>query len=496
MARSFNEADEKALAAAPRAVGGFHVATEWYFRGWRPLHYQYAWHHAPHMSTTALAGIAAGKTTMGAASIGIDCLTIPYFRALSTSVTASQAELTFNMFMGWVEGNKQVEHLIADKTLRPYPKITFVNNSVWEWRTAGIDARFIRGFEYDRILYDEAGLDVAGTIPKVLRGRLRGTRPDGTIRMARLDVITSPTDVPWLRERFERGVPDHPTYDPRYLSMRIETYDNTKLTPDQIAAMEADYPTEMRDVELRAMFPEYGFSLFPSGHVYGCIDQGMYDAVYTALNPERGNPRPGYVLVEDGRHGIIHFEQPYDPDGTYIMAGDPGTDNPPRRNSGVIVVMRVDVKPRRIVFFHWVAGKGSYTPFLTSFKYCIDKYFPIYRGLDATGPQKAIDELAFENHGIAVDGLNFGTQKDGMLNALSLDITGHLLAYPPIKGLIRQLSQYTREDDKNIPQDITMTLAMASYLARFVREDVINTPRTSTQAPRNRLRRTTQTRRR
>lgn len=496
--RSFSEADEVMLPRALRANNGFHLATEWYFQGWKPMPFQWAWHHAEHLSTTLLAGIAAGKTTLGAASLGMDCLTIPHFRALSTSVTAAQAELTFQMFQGWVEENENVAHLIKDVTLRPYPKMEFLNGSEWEWRTAGTDARFIRGFEYDRILYDEAGLDADGTIAQVLRGRLRGRRPDQSLRMARLDVITSPTDVPWLRERFYKGDPEHMTYDPRYLSMRIETYDNTMLTPEQIAAIEADYPTEMIDVELRAMFPDYGFSMFPSGHVYACSDQSMYDTVYRAINPEdpKAIPKPDYVLMEDPRHGIVRYEYPFDPEGVYVLAGDPGTDVPPKRNTGVVGVLRVDVSPKRLVYFDWVSGRGSYNPFLTSYKYAIEKYRPYLKGLDATGPQKAIDELAFENYGISVDGINFGSEKDKLLNALSLDITGHGIAYMPAKGIIRQVSSYVRKD-RQLAQDIVMMLGMCSHLARFAPgAEQAKKPKSSTPRPRNRKRRTNRRRRR
>ena len=42
--------------------------------------------------------------------------------------------------------------------------IKFKNFSEWEFRTAGLDARFIRGFEYDRINFDESGLDMVGYI--------------------------------------------------------------------------------------------------------------------------------------------------------------------------------------------------------------------------------------------------------------------------------------------------------------------------------------------
>ena len=169
-----SDADRQLLPLALRQNKGFHLATEWYLRGWKPLWYQYAFHQTLTPNVTMLAGIASGKTTVVAASYFMDCLTIPYFRALNTSVTSRQAELPFEMIMGWIEGNDRVENMIDNISLRPYPLIKFKNYSEYIFRTAGKDARFIRGHEYDRINYDEAGLDFFGEATKVLRGRLRG----------------------------------------------------------------------------------------------------------------------------------------------------------------------------------------------------------------------------------------------------------------------------------------------------------------------------------
>ena len=345
------DADEKLLPAAMRQNGGFHLAAQWYLRGWSPLWYQYYFHQALQPNFSFLAGIATGKTTSVAASYMIDCLTTPYFRALNTSVTAKQAELPFEMVMGWIEGNDRLEHLIEDVSLRPYPTIKFKNYAEWVFRTAGKDGRFIRGMEFDRINYDEAGLDFSGDAPKVLRGRLRGVRPDGTRRMTRLDVTTSPTAAPWLKERFFRGWKGHQDANLEdYFSLRISTYENTHLTKKTIELMEAEYSDDMIDVELRAMFPDYGLSMFPSTHLDVCADQSLNDAVEMGLRPEKGKPRPGYRLEEHTRYGITLFEMPVDPYGHYVMAGDPGQDGPPqqKRGGGDGDGYREDAQPDRL----------------------------------------------------------------------------------------------------------------------------------------------------
>ena len=98
-------------------------------------------------------------------------------------------------------------------------------------------------------------------------------------------------------------------------------------------------------------------------------------------------------------------------------------------------------------------------------------YRPVLKGMDTTGPQKAIDELAFENMGLSIDGINFQRDKDAMLNSLSMDVTNHNIKWPVIKGLIKQTSSYSKELElKKGDQDIVMMLAQGSFLARFVSE--------------------------
>jgi hypothetical protein len=493
---ALTDADAELLPLALRHNKGFHVATKWYLRGWEPLWYQYVFHQLTVPNTSFIAGIATGKTTGVAASYLMDCLSIPYFRALNTSVTAKQSELPFEMVTSWIEGNPRLEHLVDSISLRPYPQINFKNFSQWVFRTAGRDGRFIRGMEFDRINYDEAGLDVTGETPKVLRGRLRGVRPDGTKRMDRLDVTTSPTSSAWLKERFEKGWKENPTPDPDYMSLRVSTYENTRLTAHTIRLMEAEYSDDMIDVELKGFFPNYGSSTFPIGHLEACTDQSLNDAMEEALRPETGRPKAGYRIEEHPRYGITLFELPFNPAHMYVMAGDPGTDGPPRRNSPCVAVLDVTERPRRLAYFHWVDGRGSYGPFLSSYKYAISKYRPFLKGLDATGTQKAIDELAFENYGIAVDGINFARDKSAMINSLITDVAEHAMCWPVIKGLQRQMGSYCLANDHKIPQDIVMTLAMLSYLARHTPDQNEEEREVQRANYRNRAKRTNRGRRR
>jgi len=484
--------DQVILQAALREKGGFHLSTQWFF-GWEPLSYQYVWHHIPVLNTTFLGGIGSGKTAGTSASYTTDCLSIPHFRALNASVTAKQAELAYDMVDAWSENNPRFKRLIVERTLRPYPILKFYNGSVYEFRTAGQGAKFIRGHEYDRINYDEGELDEDGEAVKVLRGRLRGTRPDGTTRMARLDVTGTPAPVEWFRTRFEIGLPGHERATletlKHYFSMRVRTRDNTRLTNEQIELMEAEFPAEYAKIELDAEFPDYGMSTFPHNHIRACTDPSLNDEMTEAVS-EATHPKAGYNIEEWPRVGTVLMEFPVELGHVYVQAGDPGTENPPKRNAACVMVFDVTKVPSQMVYFHWVSGKGSYTPFLNSFKYAMEKYVPEAKGMDVTGTQKALDELGFEAFGLTIDPLYFGGLKDTLINSLSLALAGHTLRYPRIEGLNKQLMAYHREDDKNEEQDLVMTLAMIAYLKRFVNPETAKEKRGSVPPPRNRHHRT------
>jgi hypothetical protein len=261
------------------------------------------------------------------------------------------------------------------------------------------------------------------------------------------------------------------------------------LTEEQIELREAEFPAEYAKIELDAEFPDYGMSTFPHNHIRACMDPSMNDEMTEALF-EGTRPRAGYNLEEWPRVGAILMEYPVKPGHVYIQAGDPGTDSPPKRNAGCVMVYDVTEVPSRLAYFHWVPGKGSYNPFLNSFKYAMEKYVPEAKGMDVTGTQKALDELGFEAFGLTIDPLHFGGLKDTLINSLALALAGHTLRHPRIEGLNKQLDGYHREDDKNEEQDLVMTLAMIAYLKRFVNAEVDGKPRGTVPPPRNRRART------
>jgi hypothetical protein len=123
------------------------------------------------------------------------------------------------------------------------------------------------------------------------------------------------------------------------------------LIPKQVESMKAEYPPDMIDVEMGGMFPDYGLSMFPSSHIQACTDASLNDAAHMALHPEEGKVLKGFALEEDPRHGVFKIELHPVPGHIYIIAGDPGMDNFPKRNSGVVMVADVTNKPSGLCTF-------------------------------------------------------------------------------------------------------------------------------------------------
>ncbi len=447
-------------------AGRYDLFTQYYFDGWTPLKNQFVEHYAPQRTVTHLGGVGSGKTSGKGRSFLTKTLTIPYYLGLNTSVSAFQAKLMHEQLLPLVEGHKPLEPFIKDVKSRPYPVIETIFGSKFACMTAGVEARLIRGSEWDEINGDEFGYERSEMTVNALRGRLRGTRPDGTFRMARLTITTTPTDVPWLRTFWDRGDKKSGSDEldlKRYYSLRSTLYDNT-------------YIPDWQREEILALFPDWGDTEFPVKFIDACEDVYLNDMMEQMVNPVilaengeeiPGKPLPGAAVIELPRIGVTLWEMPWDPLRQYVLASDPGTLSPPKRNAPVVMVWDVTEKPYILVYFHWVSGGGSYMPWLSSFKYAAAKYRPVFKGIDSTGPQKAIDELVLERDGFSMDSVNFAHDKAGMLNALKLLLQNHELRFPAIKGLRHQLRTYKVKDD-DIAQDLVATMMVFAHLERFL----------------------------
>jgi hypothetical protein len=134
------------------------------------------------------------------------------------------------------------------------------------------------------------------------------------------------------------------------------------------------------------------------------------------------------------------------------------------------------MQPMVLAGFWWGSGHGNITPFVEKLFDLIEKYSPIYSGIDATGTQKnmnvIINEHLFKKRfgeygyvtptGIvrSIGPMDFsGSMKAAYLNAARLLIESVNMRWPKgITAIRSQATNYDLEKDKKIPQDIVATL--------------------------------------
>ncbi len=165
-----------------------------------------------------------------------------------------------------------------------------------------------------------------------------------------------------------------------------------------------------------------------------------------------------------------------------LQIGGPSSDNPPRRNAGVIWVLDITDFPKKkatLVYFKWVYGYGTYDNFLTAYEYAYRKYRPLDALIDSTGTQKLWNEQVLLDRGIMATGMNFSGDKKGMLVAAMRLVERQLIRWPYIQGIRSQLLTYKLAEDNKLPQDIVATLMMAAqFLKVYQWEEYVeeNTP--------------------
>jgi hypothetical protein len=419
--------------------------------------WQKAVHHAAQPNVTIIAGVGSGKTFGIAMSAAAWCASVPYFKFMNTAPTLFQSELMFEHIITRSEKHKYEKFIRQVKT-KPYAHIELKNGSTLEFMSAADEIERLRGWEGDWMHLDEAGFITSDRTLPFMRTRLRGTDPLGRTRLGRLSVTTTATDEEWLWALYQMGDrrPD------LYYSRTVTTMENTHITPAQVDLMIAALTPELQRVELLGQRPDNAGNEFPSHVIDVCEDRNLNLQMEDLLAANIA----GAHYQESPDFGCYKWELPAQANHMYVVAGDPGQDNPPKRNSGIVMCFDVTQVPFELVYFHWVAGAGQYTPFLQSFEYAISKYTQnVAAGFDSTGAQKGMDELVFERDGLVVEKINFQGLKFSMMNALKIMLQQKLVKFPLIRGIRTQLGRY-RLPDKDIPQDIVACFMIAAHMLR------------------------------
>lgn len=445
-------------------------------RGFVLLKWALEFYRAEQKEKTIIGLTGTGKTyNIGAIALFM-AAAHNHFAFVNVAPTAKQSALMFKAIKEFIDGTEYRETFVLPGKQgiveSPWPRIRLYNGSSLSFFNIEKGGGNIQGEWGDWFNLDEGGLmngvdgsgvPILDTLAISIVPRMRGERPDGKLRLGQYSITSMAYDCDPMWERYDKALtdPEH------YWSKLVLHKDNYYLTPENIASIVRNAPPGLEGMWLRGERPPMlGTEFNPSILRYLYSLEQMAEA---RKNQDNSDPDKRTIIL-DSAFGVIHYEEPRVDGHIYLLAGDPGTDSPPNRNSPSIMVWDVTDFPRdkaKMVGFWWGFGDGSIMPFINKFsdlrrKYRVPENF---RGFDSTSTQKYIAELAWMSEDETVIPLGFdGSKKFQYLNATKFLLSKNKLQIPDgIYPIQQQIKRY-RLPDAKIVQDIVATFCMCCQL--------------------------------
>ena len=429
----------------------------------------------------AIAGISTGKTLTVIMSAAYFAVKLRSFRFMNIANEQGQSDTMRNFLLDQSK-DTLFEKLIAEKPKSPVSKIVlrFIvgdieYSSELQFRNTGEknDAKNVMSTRMDWINIEESNLiPELKKVTGALVTRLTGNTAEGRPYLGRLSLIANPTDDnPELWDIYEAAAesPDGRVFN-------INTEDNKNTTEAQVKfAVSIIGDDDEVEMYMTGNKPKSDGKYFSSSSIARC-ESIQLDAKLESLI-EEGNLNHH----KDSRLGYLHWEMPHAPLRQYVVLGDPGTKNAPKRDSPVLGVFDVSKAPQiaPMVGFWWGNGNGTINPFNEMLIQFITKYNPILAGIDSTATQKQFAQVTtatlIEGMGYSINELTpldfSGGRKYAYLIAARLSLELGMIQYPAgAKGISSQLRMYDPEKDRGsttkLPQDVVSMLSMAAWVIR------------------------------
>ncbi|NJL73684.1 MAG: hypothetical protein HC892_00285 [Saprospiraceae bacterium] len=433
-----------------------------------------------------LGGYGSGKTLNTVAEMLYYAGTLRHYRSLLLAPKNDQAE----------EGTKLANMLITDtvyeqkfllkRTTRPWrfflgsSQIGY--NSVIETRSMERDSQKILTITADSAALDQAeGVENLTELRRHVSTRFRGM-VGGRRRLGTLYLIANAEDHGnvELWDLYEKGVAGSREI---YVSSP-NTADNFYLTPydlDRYLRNVGENPLK-REQYLGGRPPQRSGSIFPTSTVDAMRSPTLDDLHDTGINRRLKD----YIWEANGDL-VTHWAIPPESGQVYMLVADPGTENPPERNSPVLMVFNITnfpTIPARLTEFWWVSGMGSPNPWISAYKELNSKYRTYASAFyDGTGFQAGYDSLPIGLNEIGAMPANFGGANKFRYLTLAKKIfaDGHVKVPSKITPIIKQITGY-KLPDTGIKQDIVAALLVLVYglepsyaeaMDKFVNEPVV-----------------------
>lgn len=425
-------------------------------------------------TASIIGGFGSGKTyNVGVLPFLYWGATLPQFRGFILAPSNDQAEETIKQMLAAIEDTEYYKRFFIRYVQKPRQTLIVGNDAVG----ANIIQAFSISDGTDKLLTltaDAAMIDQAELIPnlgEVIRNvasRFRGRTKSGRSRLGLIRLVANSGPNQELWDIFDRAEDD----PENYLSLAPSSYDNPYLTEKDFKRYESQVAPDEQSRK------QYLFGERPLGNGSHFSRQVLQLIIDTWLDEMmmlgRRVEGSGYTVLEAQGVGIYEWSIPPQAGRNYLVVSDPGTGNPPKRDSPVILVWditdfpgtRLNPMPAKLVGFYWVFGNGNIDNWATTYHRVVT-YYKAYttNAFDATGWQSGYDQWLPMLTGIYAEKINFGGQNKFMIiNAGKVLAANAMLKIPKaLTAITEQLSRYEHPEPNNLRQDITMAFCMSAW---------------------------------
>lgn len=409
-------------------------------------------------------GYGSSKTWGKSLSMVVRAVMLPGYRAFGLGPYSNQSNEVYRQLVRMVSGTR-FERFVQNITSKPNPVLSFGHSGVGQ---TVIECYPILEAE-DKMLTmsgDEALIDQAELMPnldetiRIIGSRLRG-QYQGREMVGQITLLANSEDNQILWDLYDQAV-DEPDY---IWAHTADTYANVYLTVRDLFRFEKQVGKDeaSRRRYLLGERPLGSGEHFSQASLTLCRNQTLDADMLEALDREQA----GYMQEIVPGAGIVRWQMPYSPTKQYVVAADPGWDNPPARNSAVIGVWDVTHFPETpaiLTSFNWVFGNNSPLPWISRYTELVMEYHAFgMNGFDATGFQSGYERMT------EIVNLNpmpvqlTQSKKLAYLNIAKKLVAEGLVQIPSIPHFFGQLARYKLPDER-MRQDIVMMLLVTAAL--------------------------------
>jgi hypothetical protein len=431
--------------------------------------------------TIVLGGFGSGKSiNCGVLPLLIDAITLPEYRAFVLGPYSNQSAEIYKIALKVMTNTPFADRFLIKAVEKPYPKLVIGHDGVGENTIECYpiaDEEALRNLTGDVAIIEQAehaALDLDEIIRSVgtrLRGR---TLQHGRPKKGKMLFIANAGDNQRLWDLVDRAEEEPEMFK----ALQPSTYDNPYLTEADIKRFEVQVGDnqELRDQYLKGKRPLGNGQHFSRTTLEAMREPRLDDMMkYGLLEQDSTGIHRGYSKQEARGVGVWEWMLPYQEGRTYIQISDPGTKNPPHRDSPPIMIWDVTdfpKEPAHMAVFRWVFGHNNIKNWANNYQSLAFQYRTFgQNAFDATGYQSGYDQWMFTLDGIMPEKINLaGNGKSLALNSAKVVTTQGLIKAPiAVSALFEQLSRYEYPPEpKHLRQDLVMCFIMTCwYLQRL-----------------------------